>query len=67
MKNNKKPREIFSIPNIIGYFCILLMLFLPGLPDTVSNLMIVLMIMIGVFSWIMYIRFHIGMVKNKDS
>lgn len=67
MKNNKKPREIFSIPNIIGYFCILLILFLPGLPDTVSNLMIVLIIMIRAFFWIMYIRFHIGIVKNKDS
>lgn len=47
--------------------CILVMLFFPGLSDTVSNLLIVLMIVVGVFSWIMYIRFHVEILKDQNS
>ena len=44
--------------------CILILLFLPKLEAGISNLMILCMIVMELFTIIMYLRFHIGILRE---
>lgn len=45
--------------------CILLLLFLPDLPADVSNIMILCMIVVELFTIGMYLKFHLGILRKK--
>lgn len=44
---------------------ILILLFVPGIPENISRGLIVLMIALEIFSAVNYLRFHIGIIRGK--
>ena len=45
--------------------CILILLFLPKLPADISNIMILCMIVVELFTIGMYLNFHFGILRKK--